>query len=557
MAQNHTTQAHGEIHGKPFRRLLRMLAPDKKDIGYIYLYAIVAGIINLSLPLGIQAVINLITGGVMPTSWMVLVVIVTIGVALVGVFQIMQISITEVLQQRIFTRAAFDFAYRIPRLRVKALADEYAPELANRFFDILNVQKGLPKMLIDISAAILQIIFGLLLLSFYHPFFVIFGLTLVLLLVLLLRITSRKGLETSLAESKYKYKVAHWLQELGRNLETFKLEGLSPYPLDKTDALVGGYLKARKQHFKVLVTQYSNIIAFKTIITAFLLILGSILVVEQQINIGQFVASEIVIISITSSVEKLILSMETIYDVLTAMEKVGHVTDLPLEEDHGIAFSEIDTQKGVSVALENFSLTLADGYVALQGINIEVKAGERVCIAGENGSGKTTLLRVLAGLYEDFEGRLLYNDVPFHNINLTELRANIGEAIAEAHIFGGTIAENISMGRKDIPFQVVKDAAEQVGLLSYIKQLPRGFDTVLLPEGKNLAGTVIRRIILARAISQAPALLLVDDIFSAFPTEERSALARVLTDSSHPWTVIAVSKDPAVQQLFNRVVALS
>ncbi len=160
----------------PFQRFLRLLQLDRKDIRQIIFYAIFAGVVNLSLPLGIQAIINMIQGAQISSSYVVLVILVTLGVAFAGILQLMQIRISENIQQKIFTRASFEFAYRFPKMKMSELRQYYPPELANRFFDTLNVQKGLSKVIIDFPSALLQILFGLAILSFYHPFFIIYGL---------------------------------------------------------------------------------------------------------------------------------------------------------------------------------------------------------------------------------------------------------------------------------------------------------------------------------------------------------------------------------------------
>ena len=207
-----------------WQRLIGMLKLDKRDIYQTFYYAIFAGFVNLSLPLGIQAIINLIQGAQISTSWIVLVVLVTLGVAFGGILQLMQIRIIENVQQKIFTRASFEFSYRFPKIKMSALRNFYPPELANRFFDTLTVQKGLAKILVDFPAALLQILFGLMLLSFYHPFFIIYGILLLILIYLVFKFTAQRGLETSLEESKSKYKVAHWIQEVARSIVSFKLK---------------------------------------------------------------------------------------------------------------------------------------------------------------------------------------------------------------------------------------------------------------------------------------------------------------------------------------------
>ena len=233
------------------QRLFRLLQPDRKEVAYIYLFAIFGGLLTLTLPLGVQAVIGLVQGGEVSSSLIILIAVVTLGTLFSGVLNIMQLTVTETLQRRVFARSAFEFALRIPNLRLDALQRDYPPELVNRFFDTLTVQKGLPKILMDFSTGIVQIIFGLLLISFYHSFFVFFGIAVVLILVALLRWTGPTGLESSLVESKYKYKVAHWLQEVARTMITFKLASGARLSLSKTNDLVDGYLDARGNHFRI------------------------------------------------------------------------------------------------------------------------------------------------------------------------------------------------------------------------------------------------------------------------------------------------------------------
>jgi ABC-type bacteriocin/lantibiotic exporter with double-glycine peptidase domain len=317
----------------PTQRLLRLLSNDRKDIGYIYLYAIITGIISLSLPLGIQAVFNLVSGGLVFSSVYVLIGLIIVGVLITGFLMIAQMTLVEILQQRIFAKAAFEFTYRLPHIQPKALAEYFPPELMNRFFDVLTIQKGLPKLLIDLTAAIVQIVFGIILLSFYHPVFLAFGFFTVLVVVGICWAFGPSGLRTSLNESKYKYKVVAWLEDLARDLPTVRSQIDTLEPIDRMDDLVAHYLTYRNAHFRVLKRFFYSGIAFKTIVTGGLLILGTTLVVGRQMTLGQFVASELVIVLITGAVEKLISGIDTVFDMLTAVEKIANVTDLPLETD--------------------------------------------------------------------------------------------------------------------------------------------------------------------------------------------------------------------------------
>lgn len=323
-----------ELPPSPWQRLMRLLINEKKDIGYIYLYAIVTGIISLSLPLGIQAVFNLVSGGLVFSSVYVLIGVVILGVLAAGLLLVGQMALVEVLQQRIFAKAAFEFTYRLPRIEPEALEGYYPPELMNRFFDVLTIQKGLPKLLIDLTAATVQIIFGLILLSAYHPIFVGFGLFTVFIIWLISRLYGPSGVRTSLNESKYKYKVVAWLEEIAGNLPRYRNQAKTAdqEPMNKMDDLVANYVKYRNEHFKVLRQFFYGGVAFKTIVTGGLLILGTTLVVGREMSLGQFVAAELVIVLITGSVDKLISGIDTVFDLVTAVEKIGNVTDMPLTE---------------------------------------------------------------------------------------------------------------------------------------------------------------------------------------------------------------------------------
>lgn len=542
----------------PFQKFIAMLRPDRRDIMYLYAYALFYSLVSLSLPLGVQAIIGLIQAGMVSTSWIILSAVVTAGVIIGGILQVLQLSISEILQQRIFTRAAFEFTYRIPRFQNASIRGQYPPELINRFFDTLNVQKGLSKILMDFSASSLQIIIGLILLSTYHPFFITFGVALIALLVAILYYTGPRGLESSIKESTYKYKIAHWLKEIARTMDTFKRAGHTELPLERTDELVNSYLEHRKRHWKVLIFQYANIVGFKAFVTLGLLIIGGLLVIQNEINVGQFVASEIVIILIINSAEKLILTMEPIYDVLTAVEKMSTVTDIPLEEDQGsLMFDAVDTGMGASIEIQDLTYTSIDGTLTiLDKININVPSGTRAVITGRNGSGKSTLLRLLAVQYEPTGGTVSFNGHPTGNLNTADLRYHVGDCFLSEDLFEGTLLENITLGRPEIELTDVEWAVEGLGLRNFIQSLSKGYETPVGPTAIPLSSSLVERILLARAIVVRPRLLLLDDIFHLFDPKERKSIIDFIWDAKQPWTLVAASNLPAVKDASNLTIEL-
>lgn len=538
-----------------WQRLIKMLELDKRDVYQIFYYAVFAGLVGLSLPLGIQAIINLIQGAQITSSWVLLVVLVTLGVAFGGILQLMQIRITENIQQKIFTRSSFEFAYRFPKIKMSELRDYYPPELANRFFDTLTIQKSLSKLLVDYPTAILQIVFGLTLLSFYHPFFIVYGFLLLTLGFILFKFTAERGLKTSIKESKSKYRVAHWLQEIARSIISFKLAGSTSHAVDRNDALTTEYLKYRESHFKVLILQAIQLIGFKVLVTAGLLIIGGFLVLNQEMNIGQFVAAELIILIILNAVEKVISGLESFYDMLTSLEKLGEVVDKEMEVSEGEKPFKADDN--FIVELENVSYTVRNRTAPiLKDISLKITKNCIIILNGANGSGKSTLLRLIAGIIEPTAGNVYLNNTDLRGVNLNYYRSNLGQSLTEETPFEGTLRDNITFGDKNISDDQVYWAMEMVGLLPYLKQLPKGLKTLIYPEGQQVSYTIGKKIVLARSIIKKPKMLILKDPLDQFEPQESDRIMKFLTDPAHGWSVIVVSQNLRWSNNCNRLVTL-
>ncbi|WP_298896256.1 ATP-binding cassette domain-containing protein [uncultured Psychroserpens sp.] len=538
-----------------WQRLIGLLKLDRKDIKQVFYYAIFAGLVNLSLPLGIQAIINLIQGAQISSSWIVLVILVTLGVAFAGILQLMQMRIIENVQQKIFTRSSFEFSYRFPKIKMSELRNYYPPELANRFFDTLTVQKGLSKILIDFPAALLQIIFGLMLLSFYHPFFIIYGILLILLIYVVFKFSAQRGLDTSLDESKQKYKVAHWIQEVARSILSFKLSGKTNLALNKNDQLVSDYLDAREGHFKVLVQQFIKLIGFKVLVTAGLLVIGGFLVLSQEMNIGQFVAAEIIILLVINSVEKLILGLESFYDVLTSIEKLGQVVDKELESQDGDLVSSENSI--LKVELDRVSYTVPEKpNPIIEDISLQIDPKDRILIHGSHGSGKSTLLKLIAGINKPSKGGIYVNDIALSGIKLNDYRSLVGQSLAEESPFEGSIRDNLTFGDDTISQEEINTVLEQTNLVEFVKSQPNGLRTILYPEGKRLSSTVSKKIVLARSILKKPKLLLLKDPLEQFDQPEALKIIDFLTDKQNPWALVVVSYNMDWKTKCTRIINL-
>lgn len=538
----------------PLKRFFKLLNEEKKEVYSIYFYSILNGAVSLIYPLGIQAIVNFVLGGRVSTAWLIMVMVVALGIVFGGFLQVSQLYLTEKLEQRIFTKTGFGFAYRLPRLKLDELSKQYTPELANRFFDAVNLQKGISKILIDFSFSTVQIIFGMILLALYNIFFVIFSFGLIALVILIFYYTSPKGMETNLKVSTMKYKTAFWLEEIARTMETFKLAGNSKLPFKAIDKLLQSYVDYRNKHFGVLVFQYKVMIAFKALIVTTLLVVGSLLLIDNQISIGQFVAAEVIIILIVSSVEKIILSLDAVYDTLTATEKIGQIMDIPMERQEGTEKFLQTNNESLQFQIRNLSFRSKNTtQEILDDVSFELKPGDKAVLTGKSGSGKSTLLYLMSGLFTDYRGRIIVNGLPIDTMNLERLRSYIGDSLSHQSIFHGSIYDNVTLSR-DVDDQRVREILALVGLKDFIYQLTEDWDTVLMPEGAGLSKSISSRIILARCLVTQPKALFLEDMIAFLEPEEKAEIIEYILNGS--WTVMLVSQDLDTIAKFPRVIKL-
>jgi ATP-binding cassette, subfamily B, bacterial len=538
----------------PVARILKLVKLERKEISAVYYYAILNGLIQLSLPLGVQAIIGFVLGASMRASLIVLIILVVLGVLVAGIMQVNQMKIIEKIQQKLFVRYSFAFATHIPKMDLKKTDSIYLPELVNRFFDIPVLQKSLSKILLDIPTASIQILFGLLLLSFYHPAFILFGVILIILLWMILRYTGTRGLQTSIEESNYKYRVAGWLEETARVIKSIKLAKNNDLHLQKTDEQVIGYLDARTKHFKILLLQYNVLVIFKTVITAGMLIVGTILLVNQQLNIGQFIAAEIIILLVLTSVEKLIMNLGSVYDTLTSIEKISNLTDKPIEENGSVHLNS--TGSGLKLEMKNLSFSYTNETNVLTNISLQINPGEKICVMGKDSSGKSTLLRLMAGVYTDFKGSLLLNDVPLGNYDLDSVRSQIGVLINRQDIFHGSVWENISLGNENATMDHINTISGKVGLTDFIATLKNGYDTLLDPTGNRLPRSVIHKILLVRALAGKPRLLLLEEPWMNSESSNRNQIIQLVNEFKNT-TVVVVSNDGEFAAQCNKIITMN
>lgn len=486
----------------------------------------------------------------------VLIALVILGVFIVGVLNLNLIKLIEILQQKIFTKNSLEITKTLIGIDLQDNGKYYLPEKVNRYFEIFGIQKGLSKLLLDIPLASIQIIMGLIVLAFYESSFIVFGLFLLVLLWLILKYTSNLGLTTSIKESDDKYALASWLEDLARTIRTFKFSQNSDLHIRKTDELISEYLIDRNKHFNILIVQYKALIGFKVLITAAMLGIGTYLLIEQKINIGEFIAAEIVILMVIGATEKLIYHLDSLYDVATGLAKIESIYEQVMEEENTQTWNP-KRDSGPKFQLSNFRFKFKDNntYI-LDNLNFEIKANSITTISGNEGEGKTTLLKVLGSLYRRYEGILSIDDFEMSGYSIESLRQHTGFYFRNQEIITVSLFENITLGKKDITGEDVIDLIKKLNFHSIIQANVQGLNAILEPMGSKLSTNMVKKILLLRALIHRPNMLFMDEPFiGLFETEKKAVLDYLEEIKSHT-TIVLISNDKEVMNKSDMVIQL-
>lgn len=539
----------------PVTRLWGLLLPELRDVWLVVLYAIAVGVLSLATPITVMAVVNTAAMATLMQQLLVLCIILLVCLGLAAFLRVLQNIIVEFMQQRIFVRVVVDLSHRLPRVDLKAFDRAHGPELVNRFFDVLTVQKASATLLLDGVNVVLQTTIGLVLLAFYHQFLLGFDIFLVIGLLIILFVLGRGAVTTAIRESRAKYRVASWLEEIARHPVAFKLSGGPRFVTERADLLAREYLLARQSHFYIVLRQVGSAFALQALASTALLGLGGYLVIIGQLTLGQLVAAEIVVSAVVASFTKLGKQLESWYDLLAAVEKLGVLIDLPLEREDGAVHHS--RSLGASVVMRQVSFRYDDHLpLVLHNFDLEIRPGERVALLGPNGAGKSTVIDLLFGLRKPTTGYIAIDGEDIRSLRLESLRQHIA-VVKGLEIFEGTVLDNVRMGREELTLADIRDALQRVGLLEDILNLPDGLNTLLGTGGVPLSLGQAERLVLARAIVGQPRLLILDELLDDMDQEARKTVLPAILGKDTHWTLLVITHSQEVARLCDRQVCMN
>ncbi|MBB5037613.1 peptidase domain-containing ABC transporter [Prosthecobacter dejongeii] len=550
--------AHAHLHLSPVTRFFRLLKAERQEIVTLLIFSIFSGILYLAAPLAVDAVVsNLAFGGQSQPYFQALVIV---GVALMAALSLqalitgLQYYISDIIQRRIFVRAAADLAYRLPRVRAESLEGVHAPELVNRFLDVVTAQKSTALLLLDGVNLTLGSLIGMVLLALYHPVLLMFVAILLLLIVLVLWLCGRGAVETSIAESRTKYDLVNWFEEIAAYPFLFKGPGGYQLAYERSNHLASEYVMRRSAHFRVVMRQIIGLLILSVLAGATLLVLGGWLVVSQQITLGQLVASELIMSAIVASLAKMGKKLEAWYDAMAAMDKLGHIFDLEIERETGE--QPVKKEGGASVVADSLTFGYNEHSPLFHLRTFTIQPGARAAIVGPHGAGASSLLDILFSLRTPTSGHVCIDGLDLRSWYLEALRDHV-QLLRRDEIVDATVVENLRLGRADIGMDEIREALVRVGLLDRLLARPEGLNLRLKIGGAPLSGNERTRLLLARSLVQRPRLLLVDELFDSLDPESFKTLSAAILDKSLPWTVVLTTRDHDVTQLCDQVIQLA
>lgn len=530
----------------PLERLQQLIHIEREDIGTLIAYGMGIGVMSLGMPVAVQALVNTIAFGALLQPLVVLTLILLVLLSFSNGLVALQFYVVEMLQRRLFVRFFGEAANRLQRATLASRDQQYLPELANRFFDVVTLQKSAATLLLETLSYVLQTLIGMILLAFYHPMLLAFDLFLIASLYVILFVMGKGAIPTVIEQSRNKYVAAAWLENIAANPLLGKNNMSAAFISTQTERIAKDYLHACVMHFRILSRQNLGALVLHTLANTALLGMGGWMVIERQLSLGQLIAAELVVNAMVYGLTRLGKTLDNFYELLASIDKIGYLIDLPQESTQGS-----ETKPGHRpFKVEIQQLTMPEGFQldVLKNLDLQLTAGDSLAISA--GAERGTLLEALYGLRIPSGGRIFLDDQDLRDLSLGSLREQIS-LVRHAEVMDASIADNVAAGR-NIELGEIRAALDKVGLLDDITSLADGINTRLYAHGVPLSPEQCLRLTLARAIAARPRLLLIDRSLDSMDQRWLPRLLNVLFAADNSWTLIIVSHEPRVISRCNR-----
>jgi putative ABC transport system ATP-binding protein len=558
LVAHNAEHSHGNHHSATYveslGRLYSLIKADRGDILVIAIFAVVTGVLSLATPLAVEALVNSVAFGRYLLPVVVLSIVLFTFLAFGSLLRGLQIFVAEILQRRLFVRVVGQLLDLLPRVRSDAYDHRHGPELLNRFFEVITLQKTVASLTLDGVTILIQALIGMIVLASYHPWLLGFDIVLLAVMSFTVFVLGTGGLRTSIEESAAKYEVAAWLQQMaGMTVATKRQSGVN-YCLRRGDDLTVRYLEGRRRHFSVLLRQISFALLTQAVAGTTLLGLGGWLVINGRLSLGQLVAAELIVTVIVGAFAKLGKHLESWFDLMTSVDKLGHLFELPVEPSVNETIPS--SSNGLAVSLREPVYIHANHVRCPNAVEAMIKANECAAIVGPSACGKSTVMDMLFGLRAPSHGFIELDGIDIRSIDRGSLREQV-ELVRDSEVIPATILENLRLGKPDLQVADLRTALETVGLYDEVTRLPDGLESQLASHGPPLTRNQLIRLTLARAIANRPRLLLIDGALDQLPDETSKSILMAIRREYQGCTVVLASGRQDLIRLCDRILRLA
>ena len=493
--------------------LAEIVGPDMAYVRLTMVYGVAISLLSLATPISVQLLINSVAYTAMPAPLWTLAGLLLGLLLVVAGLSAMRFWMMALFERRLFARIVAEITVRAVHAQNPFFADQNRGDLFNRYFDLVIVQKAVPSLVIGAFTIILQSAVGLIVTSFYHPFFLAFNAILLLVILAIWLIWSRGSIRSAVALSHAKHDAARWLESVGGSNGFYKSSRHFDFAMDRSEAVTATYVDRHRRYFRYSFTQTVAFLLLYAFASAALLALGGTLILSGELSIGQLVAAELILGGVFYGVSQLGWYLDTLYDLVASAEELSLLYAIPQES-----------------AVVAVGQSPGDGAVRLDRVVIEgarfdfkLAAGEQL-VTRADGGAERLLAMVLKRHVIPERGLVTVGGADMATFDMYRLRSEV-MVLDRPSIVEVTIREYLTLAAAASTSTVMLDALETVGLRDRIAGLPHGLDTPLAASGYPLSIGEVMALKLANALLVRPHVLMLVQLYDLIPT---SRLAEVL-----------------------------
>ncbi len=533
---------------KIFEFVKKILYSDRNFLYSVIIYSVIISILGVAVPISVQLLINSVSFTAMIQPVIVLGMLLLFLLIFSGTLNALQIYTVEIFQRRIIASMSAKLCTRLLNADIKKMEEANMPELINRFFDVVTLQKTVPKFLVKTISFLFQAAIGLILVSLYHPFFLLFSAIFIFSLYLIYVKYFKKACITAFLESRRKYDIVASFEDLANNTPMFKSQNGQDYAKFKIDELTRRYITDRKSHFKNLFSQTILLLILYAISSTALLILGGYLVLKGELTIGQLVAAELILSAILYSTSHLSRDFENMYDLIAACEKLSVFFNIPIQKER---LDKPIIKEFKNIHFDNISSKEDPDTV----INLKILSGKNYLIHEKSQQTQKFLVNTMFDFERPAVGEVKIDNQDLYSYNMANFRNQV-KIINNKPLMEGTLLENLTFGRQDIQKGQINQILQDLGLDKKINQFPENLNLRIIPTGWPLNEEEVVLIKIAHALIFDAQIIIVNEILDIMNFDLRQKILEYITKNSSA-TVIYFSnhKDDNIK-IFDQIIEI-